>query len=416
MGDVLHALPAVTALRDAHPECEIGWAIDPRWTPLLRAAPQPDAEPTTPGMPLVNHIHIANTRQWKAAPLSIDTLRSITSLRRDLRSANYDLCIDLQGSIRSALIGRMAGAKNFAGNTRPRESPARWLYRQRVTTHQAHVVDQACEIIAEAVGETIRPAIPLLPIDPEAEAWSTALLGELQRQTGATSFAIISPGAGWGAKRWPAESFGEVATGLAAAGHLVLINAGPAEDGLASQVIRAASRSSSGVDGAQGRFNRASSGNPLIHAVPCGIGQLASLLRRASLFVGGDTGPLHLAAALQCPVVGIYGPTDPARNGPYQGPYSNPDSKHGNLRNIVLRGAGSVTDHSRVSAPGGALLSTTPRQVLDAVFMLLSASAAVVVSPRMNVERQPSDPMDHMNVPGHGGPESDCGAKEEGPR
>ncbi len=367
MGDVLHALPAITALRAAHPDCEIGWVVDPRWRPLLRAASQPDAQPLSAAMPLVNRIHRAETRLWSSAPLSMRTARSIASLRRELRSQSYDLCIDLQGSIRSAIIGRMSGAANLAGPMHPREWPAQWLYQQRIPTHLAHVVEQACEIVSEAIGEATAPAVPLLPVDPEAEAWSEALLDQARQKSGATDFVVLTPGAGWGAKRWPTERYREVASGLAAKGYAVLINAGPGETKLARSVQcdpRIPAR----------RASAAAEANPLIQVVACSIGQLTSLLRRASLFVGGDTGPLHLAAALQCPIVGIYGPTDPARNGPYELRSSGTDPGPGSSRCIVLRGPGGITDHSRRSAADAALLSIRPQHVLDACLTLLKES------------------------------------------
>jgi heptosyltransferase-1 len=114
---------------------------------------------------------------------------------------------------------------------------------------------------------------------------------------GISNFAILNPGAGWGAKRWPAERYGHVARALAATGVRSILNYGPGEEGMAQQA------------------EAASEGAAVV--MKSSITELIALTRRARLFVGGDTGPMHLAAALNVPVVGIFGPTDPARNGPY---------------------------------------------------------------------------------------------------
>ena len=131
------------------------------------------------------------------------------------------------------------------------------------------------------------------PTDPAVEQWCDRELHK--RSMGA--FAIVNPGAGWGAKQWPAERYGNVAKALALSGLPCLINFGPGEQALARAVQLAS-------DGAA---------EPL----QCSVSQLISLTRRVRLFIGGDTGPMHLAAALKVPVVGIFGPTNPARNGPF---------------------------------------------------------------------------------------------------
>ena len=147
MGDVLHALPAVAALRELRPEWEIDWAIEPRWSGLLAA--ENSATPTnmmrslgTPGagsgggtrrvwggtrgvgMPLVDRWHRVATREWKRVPLSRATVTSVLGLRRELQAGDFDVCVDMQGSIRSAMVGWMAAARVFAGAAEPRERPA----------------------------------------------------------------------------------------------------------------------------------------------------------------------------------------------------------------------------------------------------------------------------------------------------
>ena len=164
-------------------------------------------------------------------------------------------------------------------------------------------------------------------------------------QHGIRDFAILNPGAGWGAKRWPAERYGEVARQLAKDGLRCLVNYGPGEEQL-FQEVNAAS-------GAVVRPTRPS------------ISGLIALTRRAKLFIGGDTGPLHLAAALQIPVVAIFGPTDPARNGPY------------GTRSIVLRNPASPTTHARVARPDEGMLEISADAVVDAARRLMTHGKGV---------------------------------------
>src|SRR5882757_7337034 len=151
MGDILHALPAVAALRQAHPEWYLGWAVEPRWSPLLRAD---DGK-----MPLVNCIHLVKAKDWARSPLQTGTLREIGALRRGLRAERYDQCIDLQGAVRSAVAGRLAGASRMSGEDQPREWAARWLFGERVRTHGVHVIEQALEVCSAASSEPRRGTV-----------------------------------------------------------------------------------------------------------------------------------------------------------------------------------------------------------------------------------------------------------------
>ena len=334
MGDVLHAMPAVTALRAAMPACEIGWAIEPRWVSLLRAAD--DAAPHSPAMPLVDKLHLVPTKEWSKKPFSLATLRSVLTLRRDLRARQYDIAIDLQGSIRSAVIVCMSGASRVVGSATPRESQARWLYTERVTPQRAHVVVQAAEIISAALNHALQPLPAPLPLDAAAERWCDDLL--IARSPG--PLVVLAPTAGWGAKEWPAVRYGAVAKALAARGCTVLVNASPfGVDAVANLVVACSSGASA--------------------ALPCTLLQLTALLRRTSLLIAGDSGPLHLAAALGVPVVGIFGPTDPVRTGPWGSP------------SRVLRHASSVTDHRRHREPEAGLLQIAVDEVINAAEGLL---------------------------------------------
>ena len=339
MGDVLHALPAVTALRQAHPSWVIDWVIEPAWCALLTANCEAGNPGLGPAQPVVNRLHLASTKAWRREPLSARTRAEIKALRHILRECGYDAVLDFQGAVRSAAVARLTGCRRRIGEAHPREWAARWLFTDRVVTHGAHVIEQDMELAAAVAGDELAPIQPLLPVDCGAEAWCDQVL---PRSEGASA-VLLNPGAGWGAKRWPVERYAAVASSLAGKGIRVLLNAGPGEEPLADAI----GEQSGGVT----------------LTCHCSVAQLIALTRRVSLVIAGDTGPLHLACALGRPVVGIYGPTDPARNGPF------------GTRARVLRSPGSRRDHSRRAEPEAGLLTITPEAVLRAAEELMAGEA-----------------------------------------
>jgi len=361
MGDILHALPAVTALRLAHPDWQIGWVVEPRWQALLSAGIRGQGSGVRPvrdtAMPIVDRLHFAPSREWKRHPLSASTRHAIGDLRCELRASDYNAVLDLQGAIRSAVIARMSGCARRIGEAHPREWPAQWLFTERVVTHGAHVIEQDMELASAVAGDTlsvVAPLIPapLLPVDTDAEAWCAKWLATTF-PSAARPIALITPGAGWGAKRWPPERYASVASGLAKRGLHVVVNAGPGEEPIAAAIV---SGQAVPVDAT------VASGRAV--AVTATLPQLIALTRRVALCIGGDTGPLHLASALGRPVVGIYGPTDPSRNGPY------------GTRARVLRSPESKRDHSRRDTPDPGLLTISPENVLRAADELLAEGSA----------------------------------------
>ena len=380
MGDILHALPAVTALRQAHPGWVIDWAVEPRWRALLAAE---DSIGRVTSQPLVDRILFAPTREWRKAPLSQKTLHEIKALRQALRAGEYDAVLDLQGAVRSAVVGRMAGCRRLIGEAEPRERIARWLFTERVATRGAHVIEQDVELASAVAGDDLAPVTPWLPVDQAAEAWADQILPRDASQPGpprtglrpwggepgsprtgpgpwggepgsprtgpgpwggSQAAVLINPGAGWGAKRWPIERYAAVAQGLIDRGLHVLVNAGPGEEPLGEVISHATGGAAT--------------------SLTCTLEQLIALTRRVALVIAGDTGPLHLACALSRPVVGIYGPTDPSRNGPF------------GTRFRVLRSPESRRDHARNAAPEAGLLTISPEDVLQAADELLAQESA----------------------------------------
>ncbi len=335
MGDIIHTLPAAAVLRQAFPQATLGWLIEERWAELLCTLRYPRSGPRSPQRPLVDRLHSVNLADWRRSLFSFNTLQQMATMLSDLRGIKYDAVIDFQGAVRSGLLARWSGAPIVYGDAQPRENAASMFYTRSVQLqlNGTHVVQQAVALAGKLIPATVRAAPVEFPVDPDAERKIAALTADLN------GFVILNPGAGWGAKMWPAERYAQVANELAKDGLSSLVNYGPGEEGLAASVERASS-------GAARR-------------VCCSISELISLSRRARLLIGGDTGPMHLAAALKVPVVAIFGPTNPARNGPF------------GTRSMVLRSASSKTDHARHDEPEQGLLEIGTGEVVSAARKLL---------------------------------------------
>jgi heptosyltransferase-1 len=339
MGDVIHTLPAAQALRDAYPNAMIGWLIEERWAELLCAPGTPRRGPRSAQRPLADWVHPVSLTQWRKSLFTLPTLQQIAKTWNDVRAARYDVAVDLQGAIRSAVLARWSRARVVYGAAEPRESPASLWYTRPVLASGAHVIEQNVSVAAAVAGRKMSVPPIALPHDPAAEQRMSQGLA----QRGIRGYAILNPGAGWGAKRWPAQRYGQVAKALAAIGLRSILNCGPGEENLA----REAEAASEGA----------------AQSMTCSITDLIALTRRAQLFIGGDTGPLHMAAALQIPVVAIFGPTDPARNGPY------------GTQSVVLRNPASPTTHARRAQPDEGMLEISVDAVIDAARHLLANSA-----------------------------------------
>ncbi len=274
LGDIIHALPAASALRDTFPAARIDWAVEPKWKRLLD------------GNRDISEI------------ISVDrkSAAGIAGTLQRLRAVHYDCAIDFQGLYKSAILAYASGASKRIGfqSTYAREGFASVFYTDRLNPRGPHKVDHNLTLAAHAGARKSQPRFPMA-IHPEDEQTAARELdaGKL------TEFFVINPGGGWRSKCWPAARYGELHRKLAE--HYRwrgVVTFGPGEDGLAQQVI-------------------ASAGQAVPVAMALGLGPLMALLRRAKFVASADTGPLHLASAIGVPVVGLFGPTDPARNGPY---------------------------------------------------------------------------------------------------
>jgi len=274
LGDVVHAIPAAAALRRAFPDARIDWLVEAKHRAIVDL------------VTVLDRVVAVESPSW----------RGWTTAVRELRAARYDLAIDLQGLMKSAVLARASGAARVVGFSiwHLREKTARPFYSDVHDAEGGHVISKNLRLL-EAVG--VHDSEIVFPI---ADVPSGAL-DALRASIGAsTAFALINPGAAWPNKRWPPERFGEVAAFLRETRGLTpVVLWGPGEDALARAVIGA------------------SSGTAVL-APPSSVADIVALARAASLMVSGDTGPLHLATAVGTPTVSLFGPTDPARNGPFR--------------------------------------------------------------------------------------------------
>jgi lipopolysaccharide heptosyltransferase I len=273
LGDIVHAIPAAAALRRAFPEARIDWVVEAKHRAIV-------------GMVTAIDRTIAVGRP---------SLAGWTHAVRELRATKYDLAIDLQGLMKSAVLARASGAARVVGFSiwHLREKTARPFYSDVRDAEGGHVIAKNLRLL-EAVGvHDTTIAFPIADVP-------SAALDRLRQSIGAgTRFALVNPGAAWPNKRWPADRFGEIASFLReACGLAPVVLWGPGEEDLARSVVTA-------------------SNGAAVLAPPTGVADVVALARASALIVSGDTGPLHLAMAAGTPSVGIFGPTDPERNGPF---------------------------------------------------------------------------------------------------
>jgi heptosyltransferase-1 len=328
IGDVIHTLPALAALHGKG--WGVSWLVEPASRLLLEAHP------------MIEHLAVLPAaRSFR--------LSSATTALAPLRREPRDVALDFQGLWKSAFWARRSGARRVIGFDGPwrRERLSALLLTERaeLSTDQPHVIDKNLALLRslgiDAVGAREFPLPPT--------ATRSAAVEEALEARGLLGFVILNPGGGWGSKLWPPEGFAAVARGLRDRGFRSVVTWGPGEERLADKIVAAS-------DGTAER------------CFPTTLLELAVLFRKARLVVAADTGPLHLACAVGAPVVGIYGPTDPARNGPFS------------PRDVVVRRTPLCSPcHRRLCRThDGVMQAIQPEEVLRAIDARLGISPVQV--------------------------------------
>jgi heptosyltransferase-1 len=333
LGDIVHTMPAVAALRETFPSAEIVWLTHPRWKTLVESS----------GLA---------SELW---PIETRAFVSLRNAIQSLRKSVWDAAIDYQGLWKSAALPLFGGVRRRIGFTSHtiREFGVPILYTDSVRAATTHIADQNGELSQRAGARTLAAKFTLNVLAGDEEAVCSQMRGEAIDR-----YVVLSPGGGWRAKCWPAERFGALCQRIRKSLDLrCVVNFGPGEEGLAAAV-----RDTSG------------DGEPYLYNGE--LGPLMAMLSGARCIVGGDTGPLHLAIALGTPAVALFGPTDPARNGPYH--VADSAVMPGGSRatqggDIVLRVANSVTSHTRNDQTDPSMLAIDVDSVFDAVCRRIGA-------------------------------------------
>lgn len=321
MGDILHSLPVCSALKETFPDWEIDWLVERRWRELLV------------GNPYLSNVIEVDTLLWRSQALSSRVWIAVRNTIRTLRERRYDYALDLQGAIKSAVFCSLSRAKEIIGFDKPwvREPACAALYNRRLRVNAVHIVEANLELAAALGAQVSNIRFPL----PEGDATSLPPITS-------APFAVLNPGAGWRSKCWPPDYYAALSDALLNQFSMqAVINCGPGEEALAHDLRK-----------------HCRVANPVTY-----IGNLTgliALLRRSRLMVGPDTGPLHLAAALGVATVGLFGPTDPVRNGPY-----------GKLHRS-LRAEGAATSYRHSPEEASVMRSIHPEQVVEAIRELLA--------------------------------------------
>jgi len=330
IGDVVHALPVAAALRAALPQARIAWIVERREAAVLR------------GNAALSEVVPVDTRGWRRprSPLGVaETTGALVALGRHLRASRFDVAIDLQGLVKSGVITAATRAPlriGFAAS-QCRESLNTLFTNRRVTPPPTahHVVDRYLSLV-EPLGVRAAAVEFSLPTSEAAEERVDGVLGRKGLRS-RDRLVVLNPGAGRPDKRWPAVHFRGLARRLVDDAKVsVLVTWGPHE-----------------LDDARTIVGDETAGRAVL-APPTSLEELLAVLRRASVVVAGDTGPLHMAAALGTPCVGLYGPTSAVRNGPYGQVPRTLTSPNGTMAALtvdaVFRAVVDVLEHERSAA------------------------------------------------------------------
>lgn len=284
IGDVVHTLPALAALRRALPEAHLAWVVE-----------RGGAAKLLHNNPAIDELIEVDTRGWRKDLLGIQTRAAIKTTVSKLRG--FDIALDFQGLLKSGMMAWLSRAPRRIGFDKQalREPASAYLLTERVTVDDDdHIIKKNLQVVAH-LGVSIAGAYEF----PLGISSTEKQFAEQQIAARDDNVAIINPGGGWPTKLWNVEGFAAIADRLwEAYGWRSIVTYGPGEEALANSVI---AHSRSGA----------------VELLDSTLKQFFALAQQAKLFIGGDTGPLHLAAAAGTPIVGIYGPTPARRNGPF---------------------------------------------------------------------------------------------------
>ena len=289
LGDILHAMPAVSALAKAEPDAEFDWVVKPAFAELPAY------------LPCVKRVIPFRDRELRKL---LKFLPEYFRLRSDLRRDRYDAVLDLQGLVRSAVIGKMTGCAHRAGPAVPRERPASKFYTRHLKGpgHAAHAVDVNNALVRDFLGRDDLDFSLDLPVNERAAERARSVVAEAFGGELPDRFVTVAPGARWLTKKWPAEFFASVMQSIAQRDPgLKFLLAGTSDEIADAKAILA------------------QCGDLPVSSV-CGgttVGELLEDIRMSVLTICNDSGPMHIAAALGVPVAAVFGPTDPALTGPY---------------------------------------------------------------------------------------------------
>ncbi len=285
IGDIVHALPAAAALGETFPQAQLHWAVEKRFAVLLA------------GNPHLHRVITLDTLGWRRRLTSSATFEEIWNGIFDLRRTPYTAALDFQGLWKSALVAWFSVSRERIGFSehRMREPSAAILYTRKVSPPEgAHAVEENLALVERVGARAARWQFPL-PWYEQDDAYVEEQLTALNSK----NFILINPGGGWRSKCWSPENYSALIRRLSRSRQeKIILSGSPSEETLIVGILQSA-------------------GTRNARYLPTTLVQFIALARRARLFIGGDTGPLHLAAAVGTPIVGIYGPTDPARNGPF---------------------------------------------------------------------------------------------------
>jgi heptosyltransferase-1 len=271
LGDVIHGVPVACALREALPNATIGWVVEGRTADLLEAHPA------------IDHV-IRAPRGWLKSP------KAVLALRRQLRALQFEVAIDLQCLTKSAIAAKLSGAPRRIGKAgSDGRELSKWFHNELAPVGGEHVIEHYLDLL-KALGVTSPQVRFDLP-----EHSSDGLLAEQILHTEELPrghFAVLNPGAGWPSKIWPPERYGELARRLQSEFGMpsLAVWGIPSEKPMAEAIV-------------------AASGGAARLAPPTSVLELGAVCRRAALFVGSDTGPMHLAVAVDTPTISLHGPS-----------------------------------------------------------------------------------------------------------